>query len=157
MSESCYRGATEKDVALHRDNIQLWGENRMQHVPVVYSIMVQSPATYLLAGWTIQVHEGTELVFPQHMMHEVLARGLHVVRRNTTHRLWIPKEELEMALPKWIMSDTRKLQTQLDHTTRWMFWRLSEQDWVGGRQSANCHSQVDHFTYATNNFQRRES
>ena len=40
---------------MHRDNSQLWGKQRMNHTHVVYSIMVQAPATYHLEGWTIHV------------------------------------------------------------------------------------------------------
>ena len=87
-----------RDIALHTDNPQLWGAQRPNHVPVVYSAMVQAPATYIIPGWTIHLDEGTEILFPQHMAHEVKARGQQTTRRNTTHRLWVPADAICDAL-----------------------------------------------------------
>ena len=45
------RASELKDIALHTDNIGLWGPTRPDCTPAVYSVMVEAPAKYFLKGW----------------------------------------------------------------------------------------------------------
>ena len=128
----------------------------MRHTPVVLSVMVLAPATYHIAGRTIDVEEGTELIFPQYMAHEVRPRGPAQIRRNTTHRVWVPTEAIEFALPKAI-STQEEVQTQLDLATRWQVWRFNEKEWIAGRQNQHKAQQAEHFELAMTQLTREQA
>ena len=126
----------------------LWGTKEQHHTAVVYSIMVQAPATYRIAGHIIHLDEGSEILFPQHMAHEVYPKGEQSVRRNTTHRVWILTAMIEKAVPNNVVSAV-KVQQELNWTSWWKFWRLSPTDWIAGKQNKQLQMQKDHFALAT--------
>ena len=111
--------------------------------------MVQAPARYYLEGWTIHLEEGTEIIFPQHMAHEVWSKGTQSIRKSTTHRLWAKTTAIAVVIPNEITRSAAALQQQLNQAGSWKVWRLSHQDWIAARQNKQLSSQKDHFTLAT--------
>jgi hypothetical protein len=111
--------------------------------------MVQAPATYHLEGRTIHFDEGAEVLFPQHMAHEVWSRGIQRIRRSTTHRLWVSTANVAAAVPQEIAYSTAKVQQEANQSGGWKFWRLAHRDWVAIRQNKQTQKQKDHFTLAT--------
>ena len=96
-----------------------------------------------------------EIIFPQHMAHEVRPKGTAQLRRNATHRVWVPTEALNFALPKNVCTQPG-LQAHLKNTAGWKFWRLSEQDWIAGRQNRKKWQQKEHFSLATTELPREQ-
>ena len=142
-------GGQQKDIALHTDNMALWGPQRLGNTPIVYSVMVEAPAMYILKGWELLLEEGTEIIFPQHMAHEVRPQGHQERRRNTTLRAWVATGEVQAKLPKVAVQSQEQLRREMRVLGWWKFWKLGEGDWIAARCRRLGTKHKDHFTWAT--------
>ena len=142
-------GGQQRDIARHTDNIALWGPQRLGSTPIVYSVMVEAPAVYVLKGWELFLEEGTEIVFPQHMEHEVRPLGHQEVRRNTTLRAWVATREIKAKVPKVTVQSQEQLQQEMRVLGWWKFWKLGAGDWMAARCRRLGTRHKDHFNWAT--------
>jgi len=116
--------------------------------------MVRAPAIYYLQGWTIHFDEGAEVMFPQHMQHEVRPKGEQALRWTTTLRIWVATEDIRAKVPQQMTHSEAQLNREINHAGSWKFWKLSEKDWVAVQQRKELQPQKDDLRLARRELQR---